>query len=150
MLLLSMLSTITDGFCGIVIPSCSSITVCIYVTANTTLRTPHIPVSAASSSAVFGHHQADFTTHNTETCSRPQDNVQCYKVVYALTSIQMACLHLPSISVNSSLQAVISWIRVIQAWVGRTDGHQIRSVHRTPPSASEEVTNSLCRHYVND
>jgi hypothetical protein len=76
----SMLSTITDGFCGIVvIPSCSCVTVCICVTANTTLRTPHIPLSVTSPSAVFGHHQADFTTHNTETCSRPQDNVQCSK-----------------------------------------------------------------------
>jgi len=43
------------------------------------LRTPLIPLSATSSSAVFGHHQADFTTYNTETCSRPQDNVQCSK-----------------------------------------------------------------------
>jgi hypothetical protein len=37
-----------------------------------------------------------------------------------------------------------------KVWVGHTKGQQIRSVlRRTPPSATEEATNSLC-HYVND
>ena len=40
-------------------------------------RTQHTQLSATSSSAVFGHHQAHFTTYNAETCGRRQVSVQC-------------------------------------------------------------------------
>lgn len=156
MLLLSMLSTITGGFCFMVSSS------------NRVRR----------SLSVFMLERTQPSEHRTSNCHLPYlrpffaiirqilqqhttpkhvaDDKWMYSdlnVVFALTSIQtpiqMTRFHLPSISVNSTLQAVMSRITVVQVWVGRTDGHQIRSVHRTPPSASEEATNSLC-HYAND
>ena len=111
-------------------------------------------LSATISSAVFATIRQTLLQHTTPKHTADDNRMySVLKYVFTLTSVQtatqMTCLHLPNISVKSSSQAVMSRITVIQVWVGQTDGHQIRSVQRIPPSTSEDVSNSL-RRYVNE